>query len=188
MHPCLSELTFGRGQVRFALGDPLLEGSRLLVLHARLLLALLECAHELRLAHLGFLARGRHTRFRAREVLLTFGDLGQLLLQPGSRGRALVVADLELVHLQLDDLLALGEAGLQLRELLFRLEQAIQLGQPLGHSALALVELGLGVRQSRSAAIEPGRLLRELLLESNLASRGVHLVVQGRTQLLLTGQ
>ena len=73
----------------------------------------------------------------------------------------------------------------ELRELLLHLEQAVQLGQPLGHPALAVVELGLGLRQCRGAAVEPGRLLCELLLELRVAARGVRLVVQRRAQLLL---
>ena len=185
LHPCLSQFTFSRGQVRFAFRDPLLEGSRLLVLDPSFLLALLECAHQLRLARLGLVAGRGHPRFRLGEVLLTLGDLGKLLLHLGGRGRALAVADLELLHLQLDELLAFREPRLQLRELLLRLQQAVQLRQPLGHSALALVELGLGLRQRRRPTVEPGRLLCELLLELRVMARGVDVVVQRRTQLLL---
>src|SRR2546430_12009364 len=75
--------------------------------------------------------------------------------------------------------LAFREPRLQLRELLLRLQQAVQLRQPLGHSALALVELGLGLRQRRRPAVEPGRLLcerseehtSELQSQSNLVCR-----------------
>src|SRR6266516_5943033 len=90
------------------------ESSSLLVLDPSLLLALLECAHQLPLARLGLFAGGRHARFRLGEVVLTLDDLGELPFHLGGRRRALAIADLELVHLQLDELLALCEPRLQL--------------------------------------------------------------------------
>ena len=178
MHPCLSELTLGRGQLRLALGDSLLEGARLLVLYPRLLFTVLQCAHELRLARLGFLGSRGHTRLRTGDGLLTFGDLRELLLQLGGRGRSLVVADFELVHLLLDEVLALCDPGLQLRQLFLLFEQAVQLSQPLADAALAVVELGLRLGQCLGAAVERGRLLCELLLDLRVSGRRVHVVAQ----------
>ena len=114
-----------------------------------------------------------------------FCQVFDLFLELLCRGRTFRVGVLQLVDLQLDRPLTLGERRLGLPERLLQLEQPVELDEPLGHLPLALLELRLRSREGSRAPIECGGLLGQHLLLLDLAAGDVDLLGERRPELLL---
>jgi hypothetical protein len=136
-------------------------------------------------ACLGVTEAAGDTRLRPGELLLLLCEVLDLFLELLRRGCTFRVGVLQLVDLELDRPLTLGERRLGLPERLLQLEQTIELDEPLGHLPLALLELRLRCREGSRAPIECGGLLGQHLLLLDLAAGDVDLLGERRPELLL---
>ena len=180
----LSRLLLGLDELLLALGELLLQPTRFVFRSARLLFALLERLDQLLVPSLRLGACRPDASLGMRELLLTLSQVFDLFLPLLRLGRALVICLLQFLDLQVDHLLALGDACLQSREPLLFLQRAVELREPLRDLALPVLELGLGRRERRRAAVERGRRPGDILLQPNLASGDLDLLVDCRTQKL----
>ena len=175
-------------ELLLALRKLLLERARFVFRSTRLLLALLERFDQLLVALLRFRARCLDAGFGVRKVFLALGEILDLLLPLPRLARPLFVGLLELVHLHVDELLALGDLRLELGELLLFLERAVELGQALRDLTLALLELRFRRGKRGGARVEPGRLARHVLLQPHFSTGDLDLLVQRRAEALLARQ
>ena len=140
------------------------------------------------MTRVGLLAAGLQASLRVRDVLLALREILDLFLQLLRRSRALLVSRLQLLDLELDQLLALRESSLGCRQLLLGLEGSVHLEEPLVDLPFALLELCLGGLQRRRATVEGRRLLGELLFGLHFAAGDLDLLVERRSEILLTGK
>ena len=138
------------------------------------------------MARLRLRPRRLDPRLRVRQPLLTLCQVLNLLLPLLRLGGPLVVGQLQLLDLQVDHLLALGDPRLERCEPLVLFERHVEFGQALGDLALPLLELSLGGGKRGSTPVERRRLPRDVLLEANLAARDLDLLVRPEEEAALS--
>ena len=140
------------------------------------------CDADLLALRLQLLDAGGGVRLCRRDSLFAVGNRGDLLRELGCRRCALVVCRFQLVHLQGDGLLALGnpngchvDLGAQELELRMAL---VEFGEALVDLTLVLDESPFALVELRSALFERREARADLVLELDFARGRVQLIAE----------